>query len=743
MRQKIYQLLVNRHSGISYRYHRFHDGAGGVQRIVSWVYLLWLNFAYYFLFCRFLGRKPEMDMYESRRLNIKMSESEAYLKSNPQLSVDAYVERLKDYDLLSFDIFDTLIFRPFAQPADLFFLAGETFDNLNFKNIRIWAEWDARVKCKAEYGHTEVNLKDIWENLEKETGLSAGEGMEREKRTEQTFCYANPFMLEVWKRLQSMGKKMIIVSDMYLPEKCLERILENAGYTGIQKIYVSNEYRKSKADGSLYREVIKDWCRTDIPAAGKGKTEIKPTGIKPGKDISGRRRGNSCVNAGGFSIAHIGDNSYSDRDMAKKYGIDVLPYQNINKYALLYRPMDMSYIVGSAYRAIVNGHLYNGLYSYGMEYEYGFIYGGLFAVGYCSFIHEYYKQHGLDKLLFLSRDGDILKQVYDFLYPEDSTEYVYWSRKAAVKLMAAEDKHDYFRRMLYHKINQKYTIAQVLHSMELDSLTLQLGDWRDIRLAGGSAFGEKSAKEKKRHWIDLRPEDELTDKNVNLLREFVEEKWVQVTEVYTSQMTAAEKYYTQVLKGCSHAAAVDIGWAGSGAMSLAHLTEKVWKLPCQVTGIIAGTNTVHNAEPDASQFFLQNGKLVAYLYSPSHNRELFKKHDPNKDYNVFWELLLSSPTPQFSGFYEGRQSGEGLRYLADCDVTLAFGKTDTGQEGIWEIQRGILDFAYEYRRHFEDFPYMFRISGRDAYAPMLVAASHHERYLKAVEKKFRFEKNVV
>lgn len=672
---------------------------------MSWIYLLWLNFTYYVLFCHFLGRKPEVEVYESRMLNIKMSESEAYLKANPNLSVDAYVDKLKDYDIISFDVFDTLIFRPFAQPTDLFFLIGESFDNMDFKNIRTWAEWDARVKCKKRNGDMEIGLKDIWENLEKKAGLPLGEGMQTEEDVEQKLCYANPFIFEVWKRLLAMGKKMIVVSDMYLPEKCIAKILENAGYTGIQKIYVSNTYHKNKADGSLYHEVIKDWCNIDIET---GK-------IKRGNNLLDKRV-KACANANGFSLVHVGDNPHSDEKMARKCGIDVLPYPNINKNVLLYRPMDMSAIVGSAYRAIVSSHLYNGLHSYGMEYEYGFIYGGLFAVGYCNFIHEYYNHHGLDNLLFLSRDGDILKQVYDFLYPEDSTEYVYWSRKAAVKLMANEDKYDYFRRFLYHKVNQKYTIAGILHSMELDNLTEQL---------------------------DIKPDEELTDKNVQLLRRFIEAKWEQVLEIYNPQMMAARKYYAQVLDGCGRVAAVDIGWAGSGSVALSHLTEKVWKIPCQVTGIIAGTNTVHNAEPDTSEIFLQKGKLVAYLYSQSHNRDLLKKHAPNKDYNVFWELLLSSPTPQFAGFYEGKTGEESSRYLEELDITLAFGQTDMNQNGIRKIQEGILDFAHEYQRHFKDFPYLFRISGRDAYAPMLVAASHNERYLKAIEKRFSFEKNII
>ena len=35
--------------------------------------------------------------------------------------------------------------------------------------------------------------------------------------------------------------------------------------------------------------------------------------------------------------------------------------------------------------------------------------------GYCQFIQEYVKNHGISKLLFLFRDGDIIKKVYENL----------------------------------------------------------------------------------------------------------------------------------------------------------------------------------------------------------------------------------------------------------------------------------------------------------------------------------------
>ncbi|MBQ6887275.1 MAG: HAD-IA family hydrolase [Lachnospiraceae bacterium] len=701
MRLILYNFLVNKHAGIAVRYHKMHDDATGAKKIFSWLYLLGLNFAYYVLHVRSIGKKKDAEIYEEKNCianqAFKGSESELHLKSHPNLSIDAFVEQLAGYDIISFDIFDTLIFRPFSSPTDLFYLLGEKLNIMNFKDIRMQQEWLTRQESYKQYGHYEVTLQEIWKRIEYEVGIVAEKGMYTEQQLELSLCYANHFMHKVFQRLQQMGKTIIIISDMYLSKKFLNRLLRNCGYDGYERLYVSCEYGKNKGTGELFQLVKKDF-QADM------------------------------------RFIHVGDNEKSDIKMADRAGFSTLYYPNVNRMALSMRPYDMSAIVGGAYRGIVDNHIYKGdIYS--MEYEYGYIYGGLFVLGYCKFIHDYSIRHGIDKLLFLSRDGDILKKVYDYLYPNECnrTEYVYWSRKAATKLMAEEDKHDFFRRFIYHKVNQGYTIADVLKTMELK-------DTSNI--------------------ASMELEEELTDNNADILRKHIEENWVKVRGVYISQQSAAKRYYADILSGSSRAVAVDIGWAGSGALALSHLVEKVWNIPCEITGIIAGTNTVHNAEADASEPFLQSGKLVAYLYSQSHNRDILKKHNPNKDYNVFWELLLSSTTPQFSGFYEGRrkktQDNKKMQvgnksensvcdeavYLSQLDITLQFGKYDVNQEGIREIQTGILDFVREYHEHFKEFPYMFRISGRDAYAPMLVAASHGEKYLKSMEKRFGLEINV-
>lgn len=711
MRMRLYDFLVNRHSGIRSRYHKMHDNGSAGKRLISYAYLLFLNFCYYFLFCRFLAEEKAVETYEEKRLP-DLPESE--LRSGRDFTVESFVETLSRYDVVSFDVFDTLIFRPFSSPTDLFYFLGDRLGLLDVRRIRVEQETLARRDCYAEKGHYEVTFGEIWERMERETGIPAEKGMTLERELEMEFCYANPFLFQVFEALRARGKRIICISDMYLPRAFLSKLLERNGYAGIEKLYVSCEYGENKGGGGLYRLARKEFPK-------------------------------------GTSFIHVGDNEQSDVKMAQECGFAVRYYPNVNKLpASSFRPYDISPVIGGAYRGIVNNRLYQGGSVRSPEYEYGFIYGGLFVLGYCHFIREYCRCHGVEKLLFLSRDGDTLKEVYDRLYPDDNTAYVYWSRGAATKLMAEADSYDYFRRFLYHKVNQGISVGEALEAMELQSLAGLLsgaagraGEVPAAETAGtagdaGAAGAGMTGKAR----VILRLSDELTDRNVDALKKFIQSHYNVVHSTYQKNQRAAQAYFEKELKGINHAAAIDIGWAGSGAVSLSYLAEQVWKIPCEITGMIAGTNTLHNEEPDAGEIFLQNGKLVSYLFSQSHNRDVMKKHDPGKDYNVYWELLLSSPQRKFLGYSFEEGEPTGIFSEDGREVLLQFGKRDANQEGILEIRRGILDFVSDYAQHFREEPYMFHISGRDACAPMLVAASHGERYLKKLAGRFALEKGI-
>ena len=233
--------------------------------------------------------------------------------------------------------------------------------------------------------------------------------------TELDLCFANPYMKQVYDLLQKAGKCVIITSDMYLLREHIEAILHKNGFVGYDRLYLSNELKKSKTEGSVY-ELIK-------------------------ADYSGK------------ALIHVGDNMQSDAEMPKKYGIESFHYMNVNHAGVLYRPTDMSAMVCSAYCGVVDARFHSGAGKYSMLYEYGYACAGIAVLGYCRYIHGIAERKGIDKVLFLARDGDVLKQVYDKMYPESRTEYVYWSRFAAAKLGFGYYRSDYIRRFVTHKEN--------------------------------------------------------------------------------------------------------------------------------------------------------------------------------------------------------------------------------------------------------------------------------------------------
>ncbi|HJD31328.1 MAG TPA: HAD-IA family hydrolase [Candidatus Eisenbergiella stercorigallinarum] len=649
LRMSIYGTLVNRVPEIREKYHMVRDTqTASWQRPIAWLYLASLN-AGWLLGKRQARQTGGRDLQTAKLLSAAAPESVSSVRETPE----RLARRLMEYDVISFDVFDTLLFRPFSRPEDLFYIVGQKLDYLDFRRIRMEAEAREREEHRRRSGSGEISLSDIYQRLEREAGIPAGEGMRTEEETERALCFANPYLLEVFRILRQKGKRLIALSDMYLPEKTVRSMLEKCGFSGMEDCFVSCEYGCSKSDGGLYERVKKK--------LGAG----------------------NCI--------HIGDNRISDGENAGKAGWDSLLYQNVNTAGLSFRASEMSAVAGSVYRGLANAHLRNGLKARSRDYECGFLYGGILALGYCQFIHEYTIAHGIGRILFLARDGDILSRVYRLLYPEEAgkVRYVLWSRLAAVKLSARYYKYDYFRRFLFHKVNQGFPLEQIFQAMELSDML------------DGLTRQENSGRQD----TALKKTELLTDGNVRRVQEYLLDHWEEVLAHYDSQLEIGKRYYEQALSGAKKAAVVDIGWAGSGAMALDVLFRRVWRFDCQVTGILAGTNTCHNAEPDMSEAQLASGKLVSYVFSQAHNRDLWERHDPARGDNVAMEKLFSSPFPGFRGF-----SGP------DWEERSIRPDTDSRARQAAQIQEGILDFCRLYLESGVG-KYLPRISGRDAAAP--------------------------
>lgn len=167
------------------------------------------------------------------------------------------IEKLLQYDVVSFDIFDTLLFRRVKKPTDLFAIMEKEFKIAGFWEKRIEAERIARKEKEMQKKGSEIVIEHIYQILS-QWNICDVSFLEKELEMEQKVCYANPVMLNLIERLLEKGKTVIAVSDMYLHTEQIKELLQKKGYNRIQKIYVSCEYGRSKSDGRLFPVVLQE-----------------------------------------------------------------------------------------------------------------------------------------------------------------------------------------------------------------------------------------------------------------------------------------------------------------------------------------------------------------------------------------------------------------------------------------------------------------------------------------------------
>jgi len=642
-KQRIYHALVTRKPKIEKKYNSLRKKYKG--KSLPWLYLIGANVKALISIKNSQHDYQENYMAVDKKLPKCGSES---INANV-LGHEKLVAQIEPFDVVSFDVFDTLLFRPFGKPDELFFAVGHKLRYMDFKRIRIAAEKEAREEKFKDENHYEVTLTEIYEIVANKTGLDKKEAMFVELEAEFQCCFANPYMQKVVEKLEETKTRIIITSDTYFTEEQVRKLLEDCGYSQFASYYISSDVKMSKSQGNIYDEIKR--CE------GKNKRYI-----------------------------HVGDNHIADVEQAKKHGIETYEYKNVSELGEEFRAEDISAVVGGIYRGMVNSHIYNGLQKYSQEYEYGYIYGGLFVVGYCQFIHDYVQKNAIDKTLFLSRDGDILRKAYEKIYPQQKkvVSYAYWSRLAALKIGAKFHKSEYLQKLLYDKVNQGCQLQDIFAVMDIENLS------QDFYVGGVS------------------PKDKLTSENVDKVKQYIEMNWNQILDIYEKQSEGGKRYYSELIKGAKKVAIIDAGWAGTGAIFLKKMVES-WDIDCKMYGLIAGTLTANSLYPDASETFIRSGELTSYMFSQSQNRDLWNRHSQSRGHNLLWELLMTSTEGSFQGFYLREQE----------NVVLKFRESHIDEAKINEIHLGILDFVERYKRLPQVVKEIFTIEGRDAYAPML------------------------
>lgn len=330
---------------------------------------------------------------------------------------------LENVEIVSFDIFDTLLIRPYKQPTDLFEHLEKLSGKENFSKKRILAERKARTKLKAE--EEDIEFDDIYSNILPEYKNLKDDELKLEFQT----LKANPIIKKMYEEAINAGKTVIATSDMYLSKDFLKKVLDANGYQEIKHIYVSSTCKKCKGTKNIYKLILED---------------LK---IEPQK------------------ILHVGDNLTADYYRSKECDFSALLIPQIIKNCPNIWTKRLEKIKNTKNQLEIGilKALFarNNLRKEGYWHNFGYYLGGPFVVGYLEKIKEWVKLYNIDSLLFISRDGYVLSEAFKILADGDiENKYVYAPRILNLKcFLDYRDKMDYLKIILklMQNINPKIT----------------------------------------------------------------------------------------------------------------------------------------------------------------------------------------------------------------------------------------------------------------------------------------------
>lgn len=284
----------------------------------------------------------------------------------------------RGYKAVAFDIFDTLLKRNCARPADLFTSMEVTHQAApGFAQARITAEAQTRQTLGRE-----VSLAEIYANP-----ALQGADPAAECAAELAMIAPNRPVAQAAAACHARGQKVYAVSDMYLPKAQVEAMLQKCGLDFLDGVFVSCEYGVQKRSGKLF------------------KLFLQQTALHPA------------------DVLFVGDSPRADFAGAALAGI---------RCFLLPRPTPLLYTktpvdaVGGAAAATLQNCCQNLSPSAALGAE---LLGPL-AVGFAAWLHGQREAMPGAKLVFLARDMYLVRQVYQLLYPQEETFYLKVSRQS-------------------------------------------------------------------------------------------------------------------------------------------------------------------------------------------------------------------------------------------------------------------------------------------------------------------------
>ncbi len=318
--------------------------------------------------------------------------------------------------VVMFDIFDTLLLRPLLNPESTKAIVARRDGGdvgRTYMQFRAEAENAARQRAGRD-----VDLDAIFVEFARLSGLPADEVLrlrQLEESTERESVAARPEVVNILKFALAQGQRVVLASDMYLPRPVVESMLATHGIVGWHKLYLSSDVGLRKDTGDLYRHIL-------------AKEHVTPA-----------------------QILMIGDNEHSDAQIPSDMGIKIWhvmrPVAMAHANARLAPLVDHALDGGDLHKELALGLLlrnnlapvfYSNFSSLDLVppnfHALGYTVLGPLVLSFVQWLAEQASQDGIERLYFLSREGEFLKKVYDVwgrhLIDLPASDYIVLSRRA-------------------------------------------------------------------------------------------------------------------------------------------------------------------------------------------------------------------------------------------------------------------------------------------------------------------------
>lgn len=326
-------------------------------------------------------------------------------------------QKIEEAEVISFDVFDTLLMRIVDRPETIFSLMETHFKIKDFAKKRVEFQHQSSRIVFEKNGYPHSDIDEIYACMGENTDWNVEEMKAFEIQIEEDSLFRNPEMYEIYQYAKKCKKRVVATSDMYIKRKDIKRFLSKNGYE-MDEIYVSADERAAKFNEELFHVLIK-------------KEKVDPS-----------------------KIFHIGDNLAHDYENAQKVGIISYHYTG----TIAPKTMDPALSFHYGVRRILEKKSNDFYQNFGTHM--GLLYLELF---------KKLEENKEKNIYFLARDGYNLFQIFQ-KYSKKKSNYIYISRRSL--LLAGITKLDAEALSLLPPFTLGQSLEEILSYMHFDDLDL-------------------------------------------------------------------------------------------------------------------------------------------------------------------------------------------------------------------------------------------------------------------------------